>query len=303
MTSRPYVYVGALLLVALCVGSCSGSGSTATPAPSAIDEGTVDLVQILSGEYVPKDWLPDGETEVYDEETLFDLVNGQADAFYAYNFRQVAVQRYKGHEGDTLRVEVWELATSGDAYGLFTRNAAGTTPAVPVGNEADADPGLRLAFWQDRYFVQVRTYQHLPETSIAAVAAAIAGALPEGGVQPALIRALPAEDRTHERAIYFRHEISIQDEIWLGGENVLGLGQETAGVLARYEIAGTPAHLLLVQYPAPVEAAAALERLREGDVADLAAAEVQDTVLTALFGGVDPDTARAWLEALSAADL
>ncbi len=37
-------------------------------------------------------------------------VDGQADAFFAYNFQQVATQRYQNAEGTLLNIEVWQLA-------------------------------------------------------------------------------------------------------------------------------------------------------------------------------------------------
>ena len=297
MSKRLWIFLGTLLLAAFCAGACTRTAPSPTGPPPAGTE--VDLAAALSAGGELSDWRLDGETEVYDKDTLFDLVNGQADAFYAYNFRQVAVQRYQGDSDETLRVEIWELATPHDAYGLFTRNTAGSTPAVGVGNDTDEDPGHRLAFWQDRYFVEARSFQPLAEGRIAEVATAIAHALPQGGEPPALIAALPEEDRTDERAVFFRLEISIQDEIWLGGENILGLGSHTAGVLARYEIAGTPAHLLVVQYASDADAAAALERLYEYDTPALAAAENRGPVLMALFGGLEPGAAQSWLQAVS----
>jgi hypothetical protein len=298
MRNRPWICLGALLIFVLSAGACNRSAPDTATLPAAPAE-EVELAKVLSVGSQVVGWTQDGETEIYDEDTLFDLVNGQADAFYAYNFRQVAVQRYRSDTDDVLRVELWELATPHDAYGLFTRNASGTSPAAGVGNDTDEDPGRRLAFWQDRYFVQIRSHQPLPEESIAGVAREIAGALPQGGERPHLIAALPAEGRTHDRAVFFRLEISIQDEIWLGGENILNLGPESMGVLAHYEIAGRQVTLLLTQYPDAAEATAALERLREYGPADLAAAEIQGAVLTALFGALDPDPAQAWLQALS----
>ena len=47
-------------------------------------------------------WTSDGEIQLFDAETIYDLVNGQADAFFAYGFEQVAVQNYESDAG-TLR--------------------------------------------------------------------------------------------------------------------------------------------------------------------------------------------------------
>jgi hypothetical protein len=159
-------------------------------------------------------------------------VDGQAEAFFAYGFEQVAVRRYENAEGAVLRVEVWQLATPADAYGLFTASITGTPAAI--GNDGDADPGRRLAFWQDRYTVHVRARQELDDADLWGFGEAVSAALPEGGERPALVDRLPPDGLVERSAIFFHEEISIQSDLWLGGENLLGLGLETDGVLARW---------------------------------------------------------------------
>jgi len=53
------------------------------------------------------DWVSSGEARVFDRETIFSLVNGQAEAFFAYGFEQVAVQDYENVEGMAVRIEIW----------------------------------------------------------------------------------------------------------------------------------------------------------------------------------------------------
>ncbi len=91
--------------------------------------------------------------------------------------------------GTLLNVEIWQLATPADAYGLFSAGRTGA-PAV-IGNEGDSDPGRRLAFWQDRYFVSLNAAQPVPDETLQAFAQAISGRLPAGGERPALVDRLP----------------------------------------------------------------------------------------------------------------
>jgi len=81
--------------------------------------------------------------------------------------------------------------------------------------------------------------------------------------------------------------MSIQDRLWLGGENLLGLGAETQGVLARYDVGGQTAQLLLVQYPDAASAAAGLGALQGGQVSSLVTALARGNLLGAVFGAVD----------------
>jgi hypothetical protein len=134
-------------------------------------------------------WLPVGSTEVFNSGTLYDLVDGQAEAYFAYGFEQVAVQGYENDTGQRVDVEIWQVATPSDAYGVFTANRAGEP--VGFGNGGDADPGRRIAFWQDRYYVRVRTRQEVPEAVLQQFALALEAGLPTGGEPPALVDRLP----------------------------------------------------------------------------------------------------------------
>lgn len=240
------------------------------------------LPAVFPGANVVPGWTIARAVETFDSETLYDLVDGQADFFFAYGFEQVAVQRYRNADGVLLSVEVWQLATPADAYGLFTANVAGEP--IAVGNEGDTDPGRRLAFWQDRYFVSVTAQQAVPDADLLAFAQAVALALPTGGERPPVVGRLPREGLVERSLIFFHEEISIQDRLWLGGENILGLSRETNGVLAPYDLGGAAVQLLLIEYPAAAQASAGLAALQAGGVEGLRAADARDNRLAAVFG-------------------
>lgn len=80
--------------------------------------------------------------------------------------------------------------------------------------------------------------------------------------------------------VFFSEESEIEDEIELGDENVLGLSEETKGVLATYEDDVT---LLVVVYPDADAASAALEALEEGDI-ETSAAATNENVVGLAFG-------------------
>jgi len=251
------------------------------------------LTDVFPGADAFPDWTPAGTVEGFDHENIYDLVNGQAEFFLTYGFEQVAVRRYENAEGAMLNVEVWQLATPADAYGLFTASVSGDPAAI--GNDGDTDPGHRLAFWQDRYTVHVRARQALPDDILWDFAEAVSATLPAGGERPALVDQLPADGLVERSAIFFHQEISIQDQLWLGSENLLGLGPETDGVLARYDVGGAAAQLLLAQYPDAEGAAAGLAALEGGLVDGLVAAGARDDLLGAVFGGMDEAAAGTLL--------
>jgi len=253
--------------------------------------GPASLVGSLPGDSDLPGWTPVGEARTYDEENLFDLVNGQADAYFAYGFEQVVTRRYENADGVELDVQVWQLARPADAYGLFTASRGGT--AVAVGDGGDADPGRRIVFWQNRYYVQAFARRPVADAQLQEVAQTVAVALPEtpSGEIPDLVARLPADGLLPDSVLFFHQEISIQDIIWLGGENLLGLGPETDGVLAQYQREDSRGWLLLVQYPDAAGASAGLAALQSIESAVPADVGVQGALLAAIFGEIGESAA------------
>jgi hypothetical protein len=268
----------------LVLGALATCGGQPTPA-----------LKVLAELELEPGWAPVGEARVYDGESLYDLVNGQADAFLAYAFEWVTVQEYETGAGANLRLEVWRLATPADAYGLFTTFRSGTP--VSVGAEGDADPGRRLIFWQGSHFVTLIAFQPLADADLQAFARSVAAALPSypSGERPQLLDRLPEEGFVEGRMVFFHKELSLQNYLWLGGHNILELGPDTDGILAWYRVDGGEARLLLVEYPDPEAAAASLRSLEASDVSGLVAAQSRGELLAAVFAPADDAEARLLL--------
>jgi len=285
-TASPTIrWIAAALGLILLLTACGPSAPRATPLP---------LETLLPAGGSISNWGAPNATMTYDRENLYNLVDGQADAFFAYGFERVAVQRYQNAAGVRLNVEIWQLANSADAYGLFHSGIAGQPASIGV--EGDSDPGRRLAFWQQRYFVSITALEAIPDETLWSFAKEIAKRLPSGGERPAIVKRLPAEGLIEGSALFFHEEISIQNEIWLGGENMLELSHATNGMVARYAWGDQKARLLLIEYPTASQAADGLKALRGSEVKDIAASEANGTLLAAVIGKVDADKAQALLK-------
>ncbi len=285
-------------------GDTSGPGTDATGPtglPAAIptvetagldveDEATKIMVNTLSASSLPDTWMPQGDPELYGIENLYDLVDGQADAYFVYAFEQVAVRTFENASGDTLRVEIWRTATASDAYGLYSAYRSGTP--VAIGNEGDSDPGRRLGFWQDRYNLRLFAFQPVPDGELRAFAEALANELPTGGEKPELVSSLPLDGLDERSVLFFREQLTLQNYLWLAGENLLGLGSTTEGVLARYQMDDVVFQLLLVQYPDADASGARLAALQSMPPDDLLVADQRGDLLGAVFGVGDETSAR-----------
>ncbi len=276
-----------VLLLVLILTGCTAAQPCRNPGASR------SLGVFPPANFVPG-WQVSQKGETYDRDNLFNLVDGQADSFFAYGFEKAAVQRYQNEAGNLLNVEIWQLATDADAYGLFSAGRSGSPAAI--GNAGDSDPGRRLAFWQNRYFVSLHVGQPVPDETLLAFARAIAGQLPVGGETPAIVGRLPASGLVEGSPIFFHEEMSIQMQVWLGGENLLGLSQQTNGVVGQYKAGDLTFRLMLIEYPTASQAAEGLKALQGGSVSGLAASDAAGSLLAAVFGEMDAAQAQTLLQ-------
>jgi hypothetical protein len=90
--------------------------------------------------------------------------------------------------------------------------------------------------------------------------------------------------------------MALEQHLWLGAENVLGLGPDVEGVLAAYTLSGGRVTLLLVLYPDAGRAEDARARLQGDEIGELVAVQVADRALGAVFGPVDAQAAMALID-------
>jgi hypothetical protein len=236
-------------------------------------------------------WSLSDTVRTYDRETLFDYIDGSSEYYLTYTFEEVAAARYENSAGNRLTIEVWRFAEPQDAYGLFSGRTGGKALSVGGANEASLETGSRLRFWQERFFVTLTAYESVADEDLLQFAAFISKALPTGGEPPPILDRLPRDGLIPDSVKFFHQELAIQDRLWLGGENLLGLDPDTDAVLARYQTGDAEWDLLLVEYPDPLQANAGWEALTGGGMEDLAAADVNGEILGAVIG--QGETAQA----------
>jgi hypothetical protein len=228
-------------------------------------------------------------------------VNGAADLYFSYGFEEVTVEQYVDERGQGAQVEAYTMASEADAYGLYTYHSYGEP--VELGIDGEREPGYRLAFWQGQVFVQILAREVVDDEALWALGQVVAASLPQGGARPALVEALPAKGRQPGSVRFFREKVALDNLLWLGTDDLLGLGPDVEGVVARYEVEGQTADLLLVAYPDAGRAEQALAALEGGEVEGLATARVGERMLGAVFGSLSVEAAEALLrEALAAAE-
>lgn len=210
----------------------------------------------MAGPALPEkvgEWRLEGGEELYSPETLFDYMDGAAELYLAYNFRLMKTARYSKGDGPRIVLELYEMASSEDAFGIFSFEREDREAGVGQGSEMG---GGILRFWKGRYFANVYGEEEVPEASILALGKALAAGIREEGKPPQLLELLPeaSEGLELQSVRFFRNHICLNQRFFIANKNILLLGPNTGGVLAVLSGSWGKLHLVMVRYPTEAQA-------------------------------------------------
>lgn len=184
----------------------------------------------------------------YDPESIFAYLDGHAELYLAYGMRSCFARRYAGPEGEAdLILDVFEMATAADAYGIFSHDQDGE--AMEIGRGALLRYGW-LSFWKGRLFVSVFAERdsERARAAVLELGRAVAAAIEDTGEPPEIVARLPVEGLEPRSVRYLHHPQLLKVHVPFGEGNPLQLGPESALALGRYRRDGQQARLLLVEY-------------------------------------------------------
>lgn len=215
-----------------------------------------DLYRTLPAEI--RGWKAAGEDMQFDRETLFRHINGGAELYLTYDFREVIVRRFEHQDKPGILLEVYDMGSSAEAFGIYSCERDGDSLAI--GQDAEYAGGL-LRLWKDRYFVSITSLgdETFTRDAIIALGTFIADRIEATGSYPALLEKLPAGGLERSSIRYFHAAQSLNNIYFLASENILLLGKDTNCLFARYNSGDEGCFLLLVEYPSDVRAREAFD--------------------------------------------
>lgn len=228
-------------------------------------EGCREGRHLPMSQFVPKEvlgWQAEGEGETYNRQTLFQYMDGAAEVYLTYRFHRLFVRRFVKEGAVPLTVEIYDMGAPAEAYGIFSFEREEERAGLGEGYEYAAG---WLRFWKGRYFISVLAHSETPESrqAVFALGSAIAQALPSEGARPELLAHLPPTGLIADSVRYFHTHTGLNYHYFVADQNILHLDEQTEAVLARYRLEAGKPYLLLIRYPTPDQAAAALRSFME----------------------------------------
>jgi len=173
--------------------------------------------------------------DTYSGDDLYIYINGGAEIFHEYGFRQVVVQDYAHSTGISLTLELFEMENSAAAYGMYSFKRGDTGETVAIGSEGRQE-GYYLNFWKGPFLVTLTGFDEDAVTvrGVRDVAFAVAGemaSLPEGGIPP-LVDLLPEKGLMKQSIRYLKGHLGLYNTYPFSNRDVF---KTTGAVVGTYE--------------------------------------------------------------------
>ena len=212
-------------------------------------------------------WSAVTKDRIYNSETIFGYIDGAAEVYRAYNMRRCLSRRYTSPDGPVIILDIFDMGSSSDAYGVFTHDPEGEV--VGLGQDGRLRPGW-LNFWKDRFFISIYSEEEtaLAIQAVKALGKIIDSLIPTRGLRPAILKLLPADGLKSDSVRYLHHPMILNYHFYISDTNLLNLSSQTDAVLAGYQNKSEQALILLASYPEPEAATRAFTSFMKHYLAD-----------------------------------
>jgi len=209
------------------------------------------------------EWNASGDDSVFNRKTLYDYMDGGAEVYLAYDFREVFVRRYVDSEENEIVLDIYDMGSPAEAYGIFSCDRE--DPPAGIGQGSEYGLGL-LRFWRGSSFVAITVSgnEEKAEKAVLELGKAVASILGPDGPLPGMLDLLPKDGVQADKTSYFHNDVHLSNRYFVSSDNILNLDEKTACVFAEYvSKSGDSGRLLIIRYPDSAATQAAFASFRK----------------------------------------
>lgn len=221
-----------------------------------------DISSLLPPEDEITPWQPTEPPTVYVGRQLFDYIDGGADIYLEYGFKQVLSQEYANSD-DIIGVDIFEMTSPEAAFGIYSCNRNYGYPSLDVG-----DDGLiaeyQVSFWQDRYYVVVMGYKsdEASHRVLKRFAHHVSIKISKHAKPPQILCLLPEEGKIHRSECYIKGTLALNSRHYFSQKDIFEFDSgHVQAAFAEYSFDDGDAELLLVCYQDSTQAKRVMQTL------------------------------------------
>jgi len=198
------------------------------------------------------DWTLTEAPSAYLPGSLFEYIDGAAENYLSYGFRELIVGNYKKEKSTAaLTVEIYDMGDELRAFGVYSSERYPESHFLKVGSQGYWEDGA-LNFVTDRFYIKLLCFDcgQSAESELTTIARQVEKKAPGSGQLPPRLGLFPGEGL-----------IANSEKFIL--QNVLGYGFLHHGYLASYRAQGQEFDLFIIQGSDAQDAANMLNRYLE----------------------------------------
>jgi len=182
--AKKLVKIFAFLLFILSLFELEGFQSPGEKASS--------LLSLLPALY---SWKLSETPQIYSPEKLYEYINGTAEIYLSYDFKELVVAQYKREDGQaSLTLEIYDMGEEKNSFGIYSAERYPASNFIPVGNEGYWE-GEALNFVVGKYYAKLLCYdcKENAENFLKLLSQEMVKKVKEKGSFPALLQVFPKE--------------------------------------------------------------------------------------------------------------
>ncbi|MFC1502073.1 DUF6599 family protein [bacterium] len=230
MQKRCHLLVTTLLLIGLWGLFCSRQSRMQNPL-----EGILPSSDELTG------WSSSDKPQFAQGDDLYLIINGAAEIYHEYGFKQAAFHSYENPDGKSINLEIYEMEDAVSAYGIYSFRKGKSGLPREIGHEAFLETYF-MNVWKGPFLITLIGFDSDPETidGLESLARSIDPKIQSEVVRPRLLEYNPVEDA--EKICYIQGHLGLYNHFNFSAEDIFktrqGLiiyGKEYSMLLLRYE--------------------------------------------------------------------
>ena len=211
-------------------------------SPPANSQAPSSLFPEMSG------WKKPDAIQVFIQDNLYDYINGAADLYLTYDFKELQVAEYVRDDKASVIIEIYRHGSPTNAFGIYSQERLANADFLDIGSQGYYEEKV-LNFLSGSYYVKISSSNTAKDDRDILVRFAKSTDEKLGGSKgfPALLEAFPEEGKVKNAEKFI-------------GKNFLGYSFFPSAFIADYQIAGQKFKLFLMVGASPEDCRARLQR-------------------------------------------
>src|SRR6056297_855719 len=150
-------------------------------------------------------WKVEVGDQVYTPENLWDLINGAADAYLSYDFKDLHTAEYSNDKDQTVKVYAFRHSSPTNTFGIYTQERNPDYEFLDIGAQGFKSPGA-LYFIKGSYYIQISTNDKPLYDKLEPLARKIDESLEMDANLPEELNLMPSEGRIEYSEKYIAND-------------------------------------------------------------------------------------------------